>query len=114
MWIYTATPPYAFMALCLSSQAQGQLYIYFLPLRYYGHLGSDVYQTTRRDIPEDSHLGENLKSHINCETSLGVCHQVVTYIVTSVESCWISFLTSDVNQKCHTGNIVEHIVTFFP
>jgi hypothetical protein len=28
MWIYTAAPPYAFMAWCLISTAQGQLYLY--------------------------------------------------------------------------------------
>jgi hypothetical protein len=32
MWIYTSTPPYAFMA-CLISQAQGQLYLFYLYLR---------------------------------------------------------------------------------
>jgi hypothetical protein len=29
MWIYTSTPPYAFMAYGLISYAQGQLYLYF-------------------------------------------------------------------------------------
>jgi hypothetical protein len=28
IWIYTSTPPYAFMASCLISYAQGELYIY--------------------------------------------------------------------------------------
>jgi hypothetical protein len=28
-WIYTSTPPYIFMALCLISEAQGQLYLAF-------------------------------------------------------------------------------------
>jgi hypothetical protein len=27
MWIYTSTPPYAFMAQCLIHKAQGQLYL---------------------------------------------------------------------------------------
>jgi hypothetical protein len=30
MWFYIATPPYAFMALCLIVYAQGQLYFYLL------------------------------------------------------------------------------------
>jgi hypothetical protein len=30
MWIYISTPPYAFMAYCLISQTQGQLYLYLI------------------------------------------------------------------------------------
>jgi hypothetical protein len=30
MWIYTSTPPYALMAQCLISQAQGQLCLFYL------------------------------------------------------------------------------------
>jgi hypothetical protein len=26
MWIYTSTPPYTFMAWCITSEAQGQVY----------------------------------------------------------------------------------------
>jgi hypothetical protein len=29
LWIYTSTPPYAFMAYCLISWAQGQLYLFY-------------------------------------------------------------------------------------
>jgi hypothetical protein len=32
-WIYTSTPTYAFMAWCLISQAQGQLYLSYLKVR---------------------------------------------------------------------------------
>jgi hypothetical protein len=33
MWIYTFTPPYAFMEWCLITEAQGQLYLYLMPYR---------------------------------------------------------------------------------
>jgi hypothetical protein len=36
MWIYTSTPPYAFMAQYLISSARGQLYL--LPLLVYSSL----------------------------------------------------------------------------
>jgi hypothetical protein len=38
MWIYTSIPPYVFMALCLISKAEGQLYLFYLYkiLRIYG------------------------------------------------------------------------------
>jgi hypothetical protein len=34
MWIYTSTPPYAFMALCLIRWAQGQIYFTFYLLKW--------------------------------------------------------------------------------
>jgi hypothetical protein len=33
MWLYTSTPPYAFMAWCLISEAQGRLCLYLYLLR---------------------------------------------------------------------------------
>jgi hypothetical protein len=53
----------------LHSLIQGELFLFYLS--YYGHLGSEVHQTTLRDIPEDCHPVENLESHINYETSIG-------------------------------------------
>jgi hypothetical protein len=45
MWVYTSTPPYAFMAWYLFSQAQGQLYLYLVCVL---HLTSSDYQTHPR------------------------------------------------------------------
>jgi hypothetical protein len=44
MWIYTSTPPYAFMAQCLIRWAQGQLYL--LPL----HIRTEEYRAIENEI----------------------------------------------------------------
>jgi hypothetical protein len=44
------------------------------------------------------------------ETSVKVCYQwIVAWIIMSLESYQISFVTYNWNQHHHTGNLTEHI-----